>query len=239
MIEGLDIYVLAGGLGRRLGTISEEVPKSLIFFNDKPFIYYQLKFLEKNDVKRVTFCVGKHSAKIMDWVNDNWSGECKVLFSEDGEKLLGTGGAVKKALSYSKASYAGVMYGDTLLNFVISNAYKKFVRFNCTAMMTIFRNENQLDRSNIKKLGGNHIHYDKRNADTQSVDFIDYGFVYLNVGDFLRFERKVNFDLSEYLEEISDKGCLFGYEVNQRFFEIGSHEGIEEFKKLSKTLNFG
>ena len=53
-----DILILTGGKAKRLGKISKNIPKSLIIFNNKPFLFYQLKLLEKNNFKKIIISTG-------------------------------------------------------------------------------------------------------------------------------------------------------------------------------------
>ena len=230
------IYILAGGLGSRLGNLSNQTPKSLIKFNKKPFIYYQLKFLEENNIKNIVLCIGKHAKKIKDWVKCNWDGDVNIKFSEDGDTQLGTGGALYKALCKYPSKNTCVMYGDTLLNFEISSAIEAYNKSNHTVLMTIYKNFNKFDKSNISIGYDTKIEYCKSKPINKKYTHIDYGFIIINQNEFLKFKNGGVFDFAEYLEYESMLGRLGGFEVSKRFYEIGTNVSIKEFQKYLQSF---
>jgi len=108
-----DIAILCGGLAKRLGEITTNTPKSLININGKPFIYHQLKLLEKNNFSHIVLCIGHFGEKIQQYV-ESLNLNMKIDFSYDGDFLLGTGGAIKKATNLLSESFF-VLYGDSYL----------------------------------------------------------------------------------------------------------------------------
>ena len=231
------VFILAGGMGTRLGKLSDKVPKSLIEFNGKPFVEYQLKFLEKQGVRKVVLCLGRHGHAVLGWLESSYHGLLSVTCSFDGERLLGTGGALRKAVQNEKGDKFSVMYGDTLLNFNISEALQKFKENECSALMTTYRNNGDLDRSNILYLEDQRIIYDKSNNLHISMDCIDYGFVFFSREHFLSYcKTLVEFDLADFLEAQSAKQMLHGFNVEHRFYEIGSFSGIDDFERWVSHL---
>ena len=99
--------------------------------------------------------------------------------------------------------------------------------------MAIFKNNNKYDRSNIeiKKLG-KILYY--KNKQNKKLKFIDYGVSYVNKQIFYGIKKNIKFDLSNLFEEISKKNMLSGYKVKKRFYEIGSYNGINDFKNYLK-----
>ena len=92
------LALIAGGMATRLYPVTKTIPKSLIDINGKPFISYQLELLKKNGVTEVIICCGYLGNQIEDFVKDGSKFEIDVKYSFDGDKLLGTGGTIKKAL---------------------------------------------------------------------------------------------------------------------------------------------
>ena len=149
------MIILSGGKGTRLNKITKKIPKCLIEFNGKPFLYYQLHYLKKNNIKNVILSVGyksnlikKYIRKEIDFIN--------VKVVNDGKKLLGTGGAILKSIKLLKDQFF-VIYGDSYINFKL-NDLKKNKKFS---IMAIYKNENKYDLSNVEKLKNNFIIYDK------------------------------------------------------------------------------
>ena len=101
--------ILAGGKARRLKKVTKDIPKSLVKFNKKPFLYYQLKLLKKNKIKNVIICTGHYSDQIEKYVK-TIKLQMNILISKDGSKPLGTGGALSKVINKFKKSFFLIYY---------------------------------------------------------------------------------------------------------------------------------
>ena len=143
-MKKFEAVILSGGRGIRVKKYTRNIPKCLIEINGKPFLYHQLKYLKKNNIKGVIILVGYLGEKVKSYLEKNID-FIKVKVVSDGKKLLGTGGAVLKSLNYLKKNFF-VIYGDSYLNFNL----KKLINKNTIATMAIFKNQNKYDRSNIE-----------------------------------------------------------------------------------------
>ena len=133
----LTVAILAGGLASRLAPVSIDTPKSMIKILDKPFIDYQLEMLASQNIKKVVICVGNLSSKIIDHVGDGSQFGLKIIYSNEGKKLKGTGGAIKQALQYLGENFF-VLYGDSYLNINYKDFFKKFAKLKYPILMTIY-----------------------------------------------------------------------------------------------------
>lgn len=221
-----NLVLLAGGLATRLKPVTETIPKSMLDINGKPFIAHQLELLRNKGIQKVIICAGYLGEKIQDHVKDGSDFGLKVEYSFDGDKLLGTGGAIKKALPNTDDIFF-VMYGDSYLNtdFEIISDY--FFKKRAIGLMTVFRNEGKWDKSNIDFAGGKILAYDKK-GEGENLKFIDYGLGVLNKTSFIDFMDKDIFDLEEVYQILLKKNELEGFEVKERFYEIGSFRGLDE-----------
>ena len=93
--------------------------------------------------------------------------------------------------------------------------------------MTILKNGDQWDKSNVSYLGGKLLEYNKESP-SPDMNYIDYGLGILSRGLFNSYEVGYPFDLSEIYKNLSHQAELEGYPVNQRFYEIGSRQGLNE-----------
>jgi len=222
-----EAIVLCGGKGTRVSKFTKQIPKCLIDINGKPFLYYQLKFLKKNNINNVVISVGYLAKKVREYIKNNID-FINIKIKDDGKKLLGTGGAILKSTNLLKTNFF-VIYGDSYLNFKL----KKLVKKKNLVTMAIFKNNNKYDKSNIELNNSEKIFYYK-NKDNKKLQFIDYGASYVNKQIFKGIKKNVKFDLSDLFEEISKKNMLSGYKVRKRFYEIGSYSGIKDFKNYLK-----
>jgi NDP-sugar pyrophosphorylase family protein len=220
------VVILAGGIAQRLRPITETVPKSLLLVAGEPFIAHQLRLLRTNGIKKVVICSGYLGQHIEKFVGDGSQFGLSVTFSVDGEKLLGTGGAVKKALALLEEAFF-VMYGDSYLTVNFKDVYDCFSKSPGMGLITVFKNHNAWDRSNIVFKDGQIVIYDKKNK-VDGMDYIDYGLGILKKSAFKVMGSKEVFDLAELYQDIIAKRQMLGYVVPERFYEIGSLSGLEE-----------
>lgn len=219
------ILVLAGGMGTRIAHLAGDLPKCLIPVNGRPFLEWQLDLFEKNKIQKIILCVNYKEQSIRDHLEANPRPKIHIEVISDGSNPLGTGGAILKSTEYLEEEFM-VVYGDSYLNCDYAAFYNYSKNFNaCTA---IYRNNNAYDVSNVKIMDNGKIFYDKNNTDS-SLNYIDYGMTYFKTGFFRSTSQGINFDLAEQLNWLSRKHELFGYEVHERFYEVGSENGLNEF----------
>ena len=220
------VVIIAGGIATRLRPLTETMPKAMLMVAGQPFIAHQLSLLQENGVKKVVICSGYLSKQIEDFVGDGSRFGLSVAFSVDGEKLLGTGGAVKKALPLLDDTFF-VMYGDSYLTVNFKDIHNFFTTQEALGLMMVFKNHNAWDTSNTVFEDGKIVVYDKKNK-TKDMQYIDYGLGVLRKAAFDLIPNADIFDLSGFYQELISKRQMAGYEVSERFYEIGSLKGLEE-----------
>lgn len=220
------VVILSGGLGTRLGKISQKQPKCMLDIAGHPFIFHQLKLLESQGIQSVILCLGHMATQVVEFVETKYHGNLNVIFSFDGDSLLGTGGAIKKAVKVLKNPFF-VMYGDSYLEISFGSIQDSYV-FNKGPLMVIFKNKGLYDTSNVH-LSDNRIYFNKTNPHPSS-EYIDYGLSIFEKKHFNNIDN--HFDLSSIQEKYSKLECLQFFKAKQRFFEIGSLKGIEETRMI-------
>lgn len=229
------LVLLAGGKATRLRPVTETIPKSMLEVAGKPFIAHQLELIRNNGIDKVLICASFLGEQIEDYAGNGSKFGLSVEYSFDGEELLGTGGAIRKAMDRLDEQFF-VMYGDSYLNtdFELINEY--FFAQSKPALMTVYRNEGKWDSSNVLFEKGILLKYDKVNR-TTDMKHIDYGLGILSKQAFEEYNNKTVFDLSEVYGKLLEKDLLAGYEVKERFYEIGSFAGLEETDKFLREKN--
>ena len=220
----IPIVILAGGLATRLRPHTEVVPKSMLTIAGEPFISHQLKYLKRQGITNVVLCLGYLGYEIQSYVENKNRFGLKISYSYDGEELVGTGGAIKKALPLLP-EYFFVQYGDSYLPINYLSIEKYFFSKNYLALMTVFENNGKFDKSNVKLSDSLVIDYDKKVTKSE-MKHIDYGLGVLSGSLFESCPAK--FDLSEIYSVLASKKKLAGFEVFERFYEIGSFGGIKD-----------
>ncbi|AXC11798.1 Nucleotidyl transferase [Acidisarcina polymorpha] len=234
------VAILAGGLATRLQPLTNVIPKSMIPVGGDPFIAHQLASLARQDYRDVVICAGHLADQIASFVGDGAAFGCKLRYSLDGEQALGTGGAIRKALPLLGESFF-VMYGDSYLMQPLAPVWQAFRQSRKAALMTILRNEGRWDASNVEFRGEEIIRYDKT-GDRSGMHYIDYGVGCIRADAFSSWvnEGVVSeecFDLSRFYQDMTSKGELAAFEVKDRFYEIGSPQGLAETDMLIRQLH--
>jgi NDP-sugar pyrophosphorylase family protein len=220
------VAILAGGLATRLRPVTERIPKALVEIAGKPFIARQLEYLRAQGVRDVVLCVGYLGAMIQDVVGAGEFFGLQVRYSFDGSAPLGTGGALKKALPVL-GDHFFVLYGDSYLPVDFLEVQEAYLRSGQRAMMTVFKNGDRWDKSNVLFINDQLIEYNK-STPRPEMRYIDYGLGLVSASVFAPYPAEGAFDLASVYQDLSVRGHLTGWEVHQRFYEIGSHNGLKE-----------
>jgi NDP-sugar pyrophosphorylase family protein len=233
----LPVAIVAGGLATRLHPITQEIPKSLLDVAGKPFIVRQLDYLRQQGITRVVLCLGYLGEQVEAVVGDGSVFDLDVRYSWDGPRLLGTGGALRQALPLLGEQFF-VVYGDSYLPIDFRAVERDFLASGKPALMTVLKNGDQWDKSNVLFRDGCIAEYNKR-VPRPEMAHIDYGLGALSALVLEDAPADEPFDLADIYYELSLKGLLAGYEVFERFYEIGSHKGLDEtieyFKQEGKS----
>lgn len=226
----LPVAILAGGLATRLRPITETIPKALVEVAGRPFIFHQLDWLREEGMRRVVLCVGYLGEQIRDTVGDGGQFGLVVNYSFDGDPLLGTGGALKKALPMLGPAFF-VLCGDSYLRCSLADVESAFRAAGIPALMTVLRNDGQWDRSNVLFHEERLVRYDKRNPSPE-MRHIDYGLSVVRSNLFESYGDNEQVDLTDIFMALSERDELAGFEVRERFYEIGSQEGLKETEEF-------
>ena len=225
----LPVAILAGGVGSRLRPVTEILPKALVDVAGEPFVNHQLRLLRREGVQRVVLCVGHLGEKIEQAIGDGRQFGVQVAYSSDGDVLMGTGGALRRALPLLGDAFF-VLYGDSYLDLPLSPIERAFRAQNQPALMTVFRNEGRWDTSNVLFDGTRIVAHDKRNRHSD-MRHIDYGLGIITAEVLAPQSTDRPFDLSDVYGALAASGRLAGYEVTQRFYEIGTPSGLAETER--------
>ncbi|MGA2937185.1 MAG: sugar phosphate nucleotidyltransferase [Syntrophobacteraceae bacterium] len=225
----LPVAILSGGLATRLRPLTGTIPKALVEVQGEPFVSHQLRLLERRGIERVVICAGYLGEMIRDFVGNGDSFGVEVEFVFDGDRLLGTGGAIRKALPRLGDSFF-VLYGDSYLTCDYAAVQASFRESAKLALMTVFFNNGQWDTSNVEFIDGKILDYDKKKL-TPRMRYIDYGLGVFQASAFEPIPDGEPYDLYELYKLLLLKGDLAAFEVGERFYEVGSLGGIEELSR--------
>ncbi len=167
------VIILAGGLATRLRPITEKIPKALVEVGGEPFIVHQLRLLHAHGIRNVVISAWYRGEMIRDFVGDGKRFDMNVAYVFDGDAPLGTGGAIRQALSLWMDLF---LYSMVIFYLPCDYAAIQsfFVSYFQPGLMTVYPNQGKWDASNVEMENDQIICYDKKNR-TSRMKFIDYG----------------------------------------------------------------
>lgn len=233
-LKDMQVVVLMGGLGTRLKEYTKQCPKALVDVAGKPFFDYQLDLLCAWGFTKYLFLIGYHAEMIEEHYGDGSNRNISIQYCYDGEKLLGTGGAVRRAYDFLEEDFI-LIYGDSFMDIdYVETVYRYDLGKSkgCRALMTVLKNHNCFDKSNVIMKDGELVLYDKHNP-VPEMDYIDYGVCAYEKSLFADYEENVAFDIAEIQNRLSCEGKLMPQIVTKRFYEIGSPESLKEFTEYA------
>lgn len=230
----LQTVILAGGLGTRISSVSDGLPKSLIKIKNRTFLSWQLELLQKNGVHDLILCLSHKADLIEKYLSEEKFFGMNITISRDGENQLGTGGAIINALPLLNSSFM-VVYGDSYLptSFMeISNFFEKQKRLS---LMTVTKYSNGNEPKNVLVKNGIICAYSKLNPSPE-MNYIDYGLNFFSKRTFENYSMHEKIDLSQIQMNLALQNQLAAFEVTERYYEVGSVQGIIEFEESVGNL---
>jgi N-acetyl-alpha-D-muramate 1-phosphate uridylyltransferase len=224
------VAILAGGLATRLRPATDEVPKALLSVAGEPFLVHQLRLLRSEGFRNIMLCVGHLGEMIETKIGDGNRLGLQITYSFDGPTLLGTGGALKRALPRLGDRFL-VIYGDSYMPVDYAAIVQAFVLSGKPGLMTVLENGGRWDVSNVWFESGEIRLYDKK-LRTPEMRYIDYGIAVLSATVFTTFPDNAAFDLADVYSRLVSEKQMAACEVKQRFYEIGSPRGLAELDSL-------
>ena len=232
----MQVVILAGGLGTRMRALAPAIPKCLIEVAGRPFADLQLGWLSSEGATDVLFSIGYLGDEVRNFVGDGSAWNLEVRYVDEGSQLRGTAGALRLGLDLDLLEdQFFVLYGDSYLTVSLDQVAMAHHRGGLPALMTVFRNEGRWEESNTAFDGTLITHYEKHSASASpDMCFVDYG---LSVLTRTVVEHEVpedtECDLANLFGTLSRQGRLAGFEVHDRFYEIGSPRGLRDLEQLS------
>src|SRR5437764_1218882 len=169
----LPIAILAGGLGTRLQPVIGDVPKCLVEVAGKPFVEHQLELLGRNGFEQVVLCLGHLGDSVHRRLGTGGRFGMQLKYVFDGPQLLGTGGALKRALPLLGDAFF-VLYGDTYLDIDYLAVQSTFHKSQKKGLMTVLLNMGRWDTSNVLLQNSQIISYSKHRPFPE-MQHVDYG----------------------------------------------------------------
>ncbi len=227
----MQVVILAGGFGTRLGSLAAGLPKAMVDINEKPFLEHQLALLSDRGIKDIVLCVGHLAERIEQYFGDGRRFGVRIRYSMEKGSLLGTAGAVKQADPLLDDVFF-LTYADSYLRMDYKASFKALSCSRQLGLMVIFRNEDRYERSNVVVEDGLISAYDKVNK-LPGMNYINFGVSVLRKEALALVPEGLPYSQEEWYQALIKNRGLGAFETTERFYEIGSPEGLAEFRRLA------
>ncbi len=225
----MQVAILTGGLATRLGDLTRNQPKSMLKIRGKTFLEYQLELLRRAGIKNIVLCLGHMGEQIEKHFGNGRKYGVNIEYSLE-DRLLGTAGALKKAEAWLNDVFF-TMYGDSYLFLDFSLVMSYFKSQNKLALMTVYKNYDQYDRSNTV-VEGNLVKKFSKRKKTKDMVYIEYGANIFRKEALELIPEKPPYSLDDLFPRLIEMDELLAFEVKERFYEIGSPQGLKEFEEF-------
>ncbi|MBM0637665.1 nucleotidyltransferase family protein [Campylobacter sp. VicNov18] len=189
----MQAIILCGGLGTRLRSVINDVPKPMAPVNDKPFLEFIFKYLKKQNIKEVILAVSYKYEMIKEYFKDEFL-DIKIQYSIEKEPL-GTGGAIKQALNFIK-DRAYVLNGDTFFDI---DLYK--LKLNESRICLALKIMQDFDRYGAVELDSQNFIQSFKEKEFVKQGLINGGIYLISKDIFNDFSLKKRFSFEEFLQE--------------------------------------
>ncbi len=231
----MQAVILAGGLGTRLRPLTERIPKVMVHVNGKPFLLHLVELLKSQGLSDIVLCIGYLGKQVRDFFQNGKNLRINISYSEEKERLLGTGGALKQAQSLLDDHFF-VINGDTYPPVDYREVERVFLKRGKKAVMVVYDNREDTGVKNNVELDNDLmvIRHDKESPDP-SLKCVEAGVLALRQEalDVMEDKCQVSLEKGLYPFLIQQRG-LTAYVTEQRFYDIGTPEQQRIFEEFLK-----
>ena len=228
----MQVTILAGGLATRLGELTRNRAKSMLKIQGKPFLEYQLDILRRGGIESIVLCIGHMGQQIEKHFGNGSRYGVSIQYSLE-DKPLGTAGALKNAEVLLNDTFF-TMYGDSYLFLNFPAAMRYFKSQNKPALMSVYKNYDRYDRSNTD-IEGNLVKRFSKKEETKDMVYIEYGANIIKKEILRLVPQNQFYSLDDLFVRLIQMEELLAFEVKERFYEVGSPQGLKEFEGYIKV----
>lgn len=247
-----EAIILCGGLGSRLRSVIGEKQKTMTLIDDTPFLVRVINYLKSYRVTRVIFATGYKSEEIKDYFGEKYYFGVEINYSEE-KTQLGTGGAIRNALSKVKYDNVLVLNGDTLFEADLYKLKSNFTKLNADISI-ICKEVSDKSRYGTVKISFNEKHnqvkgeglivsFDEKIDESEISDKED---LYINGGIYLMKKslietipenEKVSLEKDLIPLWIKEQKIIGGVVSGEKFIDIGTPESLSQYKEEQNIKN--
>ena len=239
--------ILAAGLGTRLKPLTDSTPKALIKIKEHTLLELQIKKLKAEGFDRIIINVHHFADKVKDYLKQNNFFDCSIEISDESEKLLDTGGGLKKAAHFFSDGKPFLVYNvDILSNINLNKLMELHLVSKSIATLAVQKRESSrkflFDKSNTLCGWLNEKSGEKIITRAEQSELFPYSFSGIQVVNkeiFKYFFDKDVFSLVDFYLSAAKREKIIGYVHNEdEWIDLGKIENLSEAERvLDKIRN--
>ena len=229
-----DVVILAGGLGKRLHSVTGGAQKVLAKIGDKPFLEILIDYIASQGGKRFILCVGHGKDEIEAYFKNKYQ-DREIIFSRE-EAPLGTGGAIKQGSSHVKTDLFLAMNGDCfcVIDYKCLIAFHQKQKAKATLAVTLMPDARDYGTIEISASGA--IDAFKEKQPMIAPAFINTGTYCFDRDVFSLVETPSKFPIEyDFFPHLVGQG-FYAFKVENRFIDIGTPERYSWAQEHLKAL---
>ena len=228
----MEAIILAGGMGTRLQKIVTDVPKPMAPVNNKPFLFYLLRWISNFPVEKIILSTGYKSESIFDYFGNSFE-NIRLKYVKD-EEPLGTGGAVIKALKSTRGKDILILNGDTWFPVNLNEFYSFHLKNNYIFSIALKRMKKISRYGSVEINGDTIVRFNEKKYCAEGL--INGGIYLVNRQFFESRQLPDVFSLEkELLAEEAGTSVLKGMVFDVPFIDIGIPEDFRRAGSVMKT----
>jgi D-glycero-alpha-D-manno-heptose 1-phosphate guanylyltransferase len=230
-LNNMQAIILAGGKATRLQTVLKDIPKALARIRNTPFLDYLLQFLNQQGVHHFIFSLGHQHQQVVDYLHakeKTWTYNCVIE-----EQALGTGGAIKKALTFATDQHVWVINADTYLELNMRSMYQQHIKNKAMATIALKEMEH-FDRYGLVNMDDRQCIYSFEEKRTCEKGLINAGFFIVNKDRFLENapSSEVFSVEKDFFQLQLSNNSIYGFKTDGFFIDIGIPEDFDKAQQF-------
>lgn len=238
--------ILAAGLGTRLRPLTDTLPKALIPVGDYTLLQFALLKLKHAGFDEIIINVHHKSELIKQYLTKNNNFGCKIEFSDESEKLLDTGGALKKAAWFFDDNQSFIVYNcDIISSINLLEMYNYHLKAHALATLAVRQRPTQrylLFDPQLKlcgwkniKTGETIIHF---SADTHTA--LAFSGIHIISPELLKnFPLENKFSIIQTYLSLAERHTIMGFPDNADYWiDAGKPDALARAHQVIQNVNF-
>lgn len=238
-LAGIDIAILAGGLGTRLSSVLPHTPKAMALIGGRPFLDFLLETLTLQGARRIVLCLGSRAQAVIDYLAVHDYAPLEIETSVE-PLPLGTAGALAFAFPHFRSDPVMVINGDTLVEanlpeFLTSHAAAGAAMSMLCAKVSDARRYGRVEIDHTSRV----TRFEEKTSGPASAGWINAGVYLLSRPMLAQIYQARPQSLERDVFEAMPPGSVYAHRSEARFLDIGTPESLRQAEALFQVKTGG